>query len=143
MEEAWEKAEEQERTKQPQFILASGPYVTVAAEEEAEDHNDLGDIFGDIKKTQSSRAYDGELTAMTFNHVKGSAAFASKKYNRFDVDVNLAEEENDFSQWLLQSKKNQSLVAKKSEDGWPRSKRLNQTLSFRNANQDGSNRGNQ
>jgi hypothetical protein len=38
---------------------------------------------------------------MTFNHVKGSAAFASKKYNRFDVDVNLAEEENDFSQWLL------------------------------------------
>jgi len=72
---------------------------------------------------------------MTFNHVKGSAAFASKKHNRFDVDVNLAEEENDFSQWLLQSNKSQSLVAKKSEDGWPRSKRLNHALSFRNANQ--------
>jgi len=52
MEEAWEKAEEQERTKQPQFILAAGPYVTVVPEEEAEEgQNDLGDMFGDIKKT--------------------------------------------------------------------------------------------
>ena len=42
--------------------------------EEAEE--DLGDIIGAGKK--GTQAYEGELNAMTFNHVKNSSAFAKK-----------------------------------------------------------------
>ena len=89
MEEEWKRQEEEDNKKQPEFVLLSGghPYLTVT-EVEGKDHEenkDLGDLFGDAQKT--AKAYDGELTAMTFNHVKNSYVFQKNQRGQFDLSV--------------------------------------------------------
>ena len=146
MEEEWKRQEEAENNKQPEFVLLSSgnnqsPFLAITEVDGAKaEDGELADLFGEAQKT--SKAYDGELTAMTFNHVKNSHVFQKKHGGHFDLSVAEVDEDQDFNQWLSKSKSYQSTSfttlqnssSKKSEDGWPKSrgaKRLNHALSFR------------
>lgn len=65
-------------------------------EVDGKQEEDLQDLFGYAHKT--TKAYDGELTAMTFNHVKNSSIF-QKGHGQFDLSVAEAEDP-DFNEWL-------------------------------------------
>lgn len=98
MEEEWKAQAEEESKKQPEFVLTASnnqQFVTIT-EVDGKQEEDLHDLFGDAHKT--IKAYDGELTAMTFNHVKNSHVF-QKRPDQFDLSV--AEgEDPDFNEWL-------------------------------------------
>jgi hypothetical protein len=98
MEEEWKAQAEEETKKQPEFVLSASnnqQFVTIT-EVDGKQEEDLQDLFGDAHKT--TKAYDGELTAMTFNHVKNSNVF-QKRYGQFDLSVAEAEDP-DFNEWL-------------------------------------------
>ena len=59
------------------------------------DKDELTDLFGDQAKT--AKAYDGELTAMTFNHVKNSNVF-QKRHGGHPFGLEVAEaDDQDFN----------------------------------------------
>jgi ribonuclease D len=87
LEEQWRLAEEQEINQKPDFILPNNTIIEVVSsenEEQSETNDQYSGLFGEKKKP--THAYDGELNAMTFNHVKSSNAF-TKKAPMFDVSL--------------------------------------------------------
>jgi len=120
MEEQWKLAEEQETNHKPDFILPNNAILEVVSsenEDQNETHDEYSGLFGEKKKP--THAYDGELNAMTFNHVKSSNAF-TKKAPMFDVS--LMDQDEEFNRWLNQATDSKKLLSKKSEDGWPKKK---------------------
>lgn len=119
MEEEWKLAEEKEANQKPEFLL---PNVAIEVTEEhfsqeEDKQDDYSEMFGDHKTAQKG-AYDGELNAMTFNHVKSSQAF-TKKTPLFDISV--MDQDDEFNRWLNAqevTKTGGKLLARNSEDGW-------------------------
>lgn len=83
---------------------------------ESEKDDELMRMFGG-GKPEKKAAYDGELNAMTFNHVKSSRAFDINSARPFSpFDVSLIEEDQKFNDWLNST--TGGSTHKKSEDGW-------------------------
>ncbi len=109
MEEEWKKADEL-ATKTPDFLhLKEKPVELIKIVSE----DDLA-IFG-TGATHNDNAYDGELTQMTFNHVKSSKAF-TKPRNIFDISVDEEVDEGEYQRWMKSTQGYKD--NKKSEDGW-------------------------
>lgn len=66
----------------------------------------------DTNEIEEVKAYDGEINAMTFNHIKKSGVFEKKKH-QIEVEDNLSL--YDTSSSLFGS---EIQIPKKSEDGW-------------------------
>ena len=109
MEEEWKKADEL-ATKTPDFLLLKEKPVELI---KIVSEDDLA-MFG-TGGTHTEDAYDGELTQMTFNHVKSSKAF-TKPRNIFDISVDDEVDEGEYQRWIKSTEGYKD--NKKSEDGW-------------------------